>query len=333
MDDAPVCNVFVVRTPLQYFNAMEARDRFHQGQRNLLLVCEGTRRDALLMADLDDGAWSAIERIDYGGLWRTFYAWRLRAWLRSLPAVSTLYVGLVRHAPLHVVNVLKPQSLRFLDDGNETLLIARWIRGLRGQAWAPRWRDRLLGRQLDPAPLQNAGFFTVYEVATETHEVIANDYRMFRSRVSTLPERPVLLFIGSNLVGHCLRDANALLDVLRDTRARYPDIECLYCPHRYEHTSLFSRIEACGYRLFQPGTILELALLNAGWRPAMLASIRSTAVDTLGLLYGIKGVLVEVDRSALVSDQAYAELEGVWRAFRAAGGTTLASAAAPDCRP
>lgn len=323
MGEGLICNVFVVRTPLQYFNAIEARDRFHQGERNLLLVCAGTRRDAALMARLDDGCWSAVEWLSYRGPLRGCYAWRLRSWLGSLPVISTLYIGLVRHAPLHILNVIKPRALRILDDGNETLLIARWIRRLQEQTWRPRWRDRLLGRQLDPARLQQAVFFTAYDVSTHGFESLRNDYRMFRARSRELPERPYLLFIGSNLLGHCLRDIDVLLDVLNKTRESHPGYEYLYCPHRYESDKVFAQIQDAGYRLFHPGTILEVALAEVGWRPALLASIRSTAVDTLGTLYGIKGVLIEVDRRGLASDMAYAELQGVWHAFRAAGGTTL----------
>lgn len=321
MTATPV-NLFVVRTPLQLFNATEARDRLHAGERNALLMQYGSAVDRELMEGLLDGGWQAVQRYAFTGLRRRLYAWLLAPWLRQLGRPQVLYIGLITHLPLHVANFCAPQSLRLLDDGNETLLIARRLSELRQHPpKRRRWLERLLGQCLDTRVLAGASAFSIYDTEPLGLPRLVNDYRVFRQRVGALPARSCTVFIGSNLVGNYFKGEMEFLQVLTEVRERWPG-ELMYCPHRYESQALRERIQALGFELFLPDTILEHAFMRAGWRPEGLATFRSTAVDTLARIYGLPGVMVEMPRASIIAAKQD-ELDAVWQTFRAGGGRVL----------
>jgi hypothetical protein len=321
MTNVPV-NLFVVRTPLQLFNAIEARDRLHVGERNALLMQYGSAVDHELMEGLLDDGWQVVRRYAYNGLRRKLYAWLLASWLRQLGRPQVLYIGLITHLPLHVANFCAPQSLRLLDDGNETLLIARRLHELRQHLPRRRlWLERLLRQCLDPRALVDATAFSIYDTEPLGLPRLVNDYRMFRQRMKSLPTRSCVVFIGSNLVGNYFKGEEEFLQALAAVHERWPG-KLMYCPHRYESQALRERIQALGFELFLPDTILENAFMYAGWSPESLATFRSTAIDTLARIYGLPGVMVEMPLTSIIAAKLD-ELDMVWQTFRTGGGRVL----------
>lgn len=315
-------NLFVVRTPLQLFNAIEARDRLHVGECNALLMQYGSEVDRELMDGLLDGGWQMLQRYSFTGLRKYLYPWLLAPWLRKMGRLQALYIGLITHLPLHVANFCAPQSLRLLDDGNEILLIVRRLEEIRHKPPRRRcWREWLFGRRLDTGVLASISAFSIYDTEALGLPRLANDYRMFRQHVRALPVRRCTVFIGSNLVGNYFKSEAEFLQVLSKVRERWSG-ELIYCPHRYESQQLRERIKAQGFELFLPDSILEHAFMRAGWLPEGLATFRSTAVETLGKIYGLPGVMIEMPRNNIMADKLN-ELEAVWRGFRAGGGRVL----------
>ena len=184
-----------------------------------------------------------------------------------------------------------------------------------------RWLERLFAQRLDTGVLARVSAFSIYNTEPLGLPRLANDYRMFRQRVKALSVRRCTVFIGSNLVGNYFKGEAEFLQVLGKVRERWPG-ELIYCPHRYESQQLRERIRALGFELLLPDTILEHAFMRAGWRPEGLATFRSTAVDTLGRIYGLPGVMIEMPLDSIIADKQN-ELELVWEAFQASGGRVL----------
>lgn len=316
----------MVRTPLQCFNAIEARDRFHAGENNILLAYCGSKADHNLIRQLQGDEWSEVRYKRFSGITKRLYGWQLKRWLSKLPPIDTLYIGLISHLPLHIANTLQPSRLRLLDDGNETLLFARRIKELREshKTPSPRLLDKLLALNIDRKILLNAEFFSMFDTSIYGIPHINNDYRVFRNRVKALEERNEVMFIGSNLIGTYFRDEAAFLKRLERVKSFFSDRKLTYCPHRYESRELRLKIAKLGFELFEPSTIMEHAFLSAGWRPALLASFRSTAVDTLGLIYGIPGCMLEVSSNDIVTEGKWKEMQSVWHDYKLRGGNVIA---------
>ncbi len=320
-------NLFVVRTPLQYFNAVEARERFHRGEDNRLLVSYVNASDRDLIRPMLDTDWREVHWIAVNRYGSRSFGLRLNPWLRKLPAVDTLYIGLISRVPLHVANSLKPARLRLIDDGNETLRIADHIRHLRAQPVPkpPKWLDRVAGLKTTTGILQRIEAFSLYDTTPYGIPCIHNDYRMYRARSAALPERDVVVFVGSNLVGTYFRDEETFIRRLSLAAGHLAGHSLVYCPHRYEPESLRRKVADLGFELFEPGTILEQAFIRAGWRPSLLASFRSTAVDTLATIYGIPGCMFEIPAGDLIDAARNADMQAVWNDYKQRGGTVIAA--------
>lgn len=318
-------NLFVVRTPLQLFNAVEARSRFHQGDSNHLLAYSPRPVDIGLIKNMLDAEWASYRIYDFSGMGRYLYAHRLRQWLADLGTIDTAWIGLAKHLPLHVANTISPSRLRLLDDGNETLLIARYISALReGKVtFHHMWRNRLLGINLKPDLLLGADYFSVYDVSGFGIASEKNDYRMFRQKTSTLPVKECTAFIGSNLVNNYFSDEAHFIEALRRVRRHITDKEVYYCPHRYESSALRLHIKELGFELITPSTILERAFMDMHWIPSRIATFRSTAVDTLALIYGIEGRMYEITPKDMGKSDRDAEMRAVYDDYKSRGGMII----------
>lgn len=316
--------VCVVRTPLQLFNAIEACQRFHQHDLKYLVVVAGSNIDLQMMQAMinSDQDWAAIETVIFQGWRKHFYGWQLNRWLISLKPVKAVYIGMIRHVPLHTVNILQPEQVWILDDGNESLMIARQIHCWQHQQTnghsqlnaKQHLSDPLLGLQLHPGRLLKANFFSAFDIPIVPNQLVHNDYQCFKMKVHDLPIRPDILVIGSNLVGTYLKNESILLLHLKNLRRHLPsDIPHWYAPHRYESAQSIDKIQQLGYYIYRSSGILEYSQLQQGWRFSASYSIRSTAVETLYKIYGIPGFLCQLPVKDFVSMSKWQECCHIWQ--------------------
>lgn len=315
-------NLFVIRTPLQLFNAIEARDRLHSDEQNHLLLYYRKRVDKDQMLSLLDNHWHSVQFLKFRGLRQLFYPLCANWLTRKLPSIDTFYMGLISNVPLHLANHLRPQRLRLLDDGNETLLQARQVEQWRIQ---PQTRPesglkhRLLGRKLSRACLQTLQYFTLYHPDNVPAErLIHNDYRSFSHRQARQPKTEEICFIGSNLVPQYLTEANflALISAVRD---HYGNRPIQYCAHRYESDALLAAVEARGMKVRRNSTILEAAFIQQGSVPGTVATFRSTAIDTLYQLYGCRREVFTFDLTRLAQPAQQSEFSTLLDSYQQAG--------------
>ncbi|WP_143253697.1 hypothetical protein [Alkanindiges hydrocarboniclasticus] len=312
--------VCVVRTPLQLFNAIEACQRFHEDDLKYLILVAGSSVDLKMMQAMlqPDQEWTAIKTVIFQGWQKHFYGWQLNRWLMTLKPVKAVYIGMIRHVPLHVVNVIQPEQVWILDDGNESLMIARQIHAWQQQKTIlpDRWQDQFLDLQLNPQRLLKAHFFSAFEIQAPNNCIVNNDYRCFKAKVRQLPIRPDILVIGSNLVGTYLKDESTLLLRLQQLHRDLPaNVPQWYAPHRYESSSLIRRIQKLGYQIYQPRGILEYSQLQQGWRFSASYSIRSTAIETLYKIYEIPGFLCQVPASDFINLAKWQECVYIWQQY------------------
>ncbi|RYY80803.1 MAG: hypothetical protein EOO69_01195 [Moraxellaceae bacterium] len=310
--------VCVVRTPLQLFNAIEACQRFHQHDLKYLIVVAGSNIDLQMMQAMitSDQDWTAVETVIFQGWHKHFYGWQLNRWLMALKPVKAVYIGMIRHVPLHTVNILQPKQVWILDDGNESLMIARQLVKWQQQKikWQQRWQDQILSLQLTPNRLLKANFFSAFEIPVVPNQLVHNDYQCFKVKVHDLPVRSDVLVIGSNLVGTYLKNESILLLRLKNLRQHLPsNVPHWYAPHRYETAQSIDKIQQLGYYIYQPSGILEYSQLQQGWRFSASYSIRSTAIETLHKIYGILGFLCQLPVSDFVSVSKWQECCHIWQ--------------------
>ncbi|MDO8331649.1 MAG: hypothetical protein Q7T36_14380 [Fluviicoccus sp.] len=294
--------VFVVSSPLQLFNAIEARDRFHSGQpSHLLIIWKKIIDNEQMQALLDDG-WASCRWLRHGGWARAWYAQLLAPWLAAMAGAEVLYLGYPLNVRAHVANVLSPPRIVLLDDGHATLHLMQLLddpayRAIR----APGVVDRLLGRRVGLDYTDRAELFTVYRPdGWPVERMIHNDFRAFRAKAARLPHTGRLLFIGSDLAGNIIPDSATEERLFAAMSAYYAGREVVYSAHRYENVeSMRASPALAGIKVIRYPTLLEYALYQEGALPAGISTFCSSAIDTLTDIYGLPAEVLMIPEALL----------------------------------
>ena len=294
-------NLYVVRTPLQLFNAIEARGRFHHDDKNILIIYYKNNIDLNMCRTLLDDTWYETHEYYFKNMQQLFYPIFINRLIKYY-RVEYLYIGLVSNIPLHIANLKNPQNLVILDDGNETLLIAAYIEKLKKITSIKNKlniKNIILGRLVNKDILKKAHYFSIYYPKEVNRKIIVhNDYRDFKLKCKNIKTSQQVIFIGSNLVDNYL-SKNTLLAIMFSVKKYYKDTVVYYCPHRYETDEFLSEIDMMGFCVVRYNTILESAFYQANSKPKEVATLRSTAIDTLSELYGIRSKVFSFDLSLL----------------------------------
>jgi hypothetical protein len=136
---------------------------------------------------------------------------------------------------------------------------------------------------------------------------------MFKQKVNCLEVRNnSVLIIGSNLIGTYLDSEKSYLEILELLKNKTSHLELWYAPHRYMSQETVQKIKQMGYLIFKYDCILEIAQMLQGWRFEQFFSIRSTAIDTLKILYGINGYYVRLPQHYFISEEKWKECDAIW---------------------
>lgn len=279
---------FVVRSPLQILNALEARFHYRLDPADCHLL--------VLPSESPEGAAQVGELL-------VRFPWERVMLLGDAdraPAVvvqgSSIVLGDCRDGAQRACahRAADPCPV-VLDDGNATLLVARTraepLRALRsrhraflrpGHRRLPR--PRVLADLVHPSQreLRAVEMFTIYDVpVTRRDRRTRHDMAHLRSLTPT-PLRPLPLFVGSPLVETGMLTAAQYDEVVDTAHDRHPGL--VYVPHRREGAGKLAAIERRGVPLLVPSLPLELELIDQGIEPAPLIVVVSTASDTIPLI-------------------------------------------------
>lgn len=307
-------NLYIVRTPLQLFNAFEARQRFAEiGTRNILLLVYGNMNDYSIFKKMTYCliGWDEIIFFKFKGLAKNLYAFKLPFLLDFHDKYNNIFTGMIYHIPLHLINKLDFLNLWLIDDGNETRLIVNNLES--GVYYRSNKSKKILGIIQNPDYLKKIKFFTIYDDLNTSHDVIINDYRFFKKSVSDLEvKKNSCLLIGSNLIGNYIKSKDDYYDILKNIFFRFKDYNLYYAPHRYFTDDDRLEVQKIGYKIFQYESILEIAQVAQSWRFEKIISIRSSAVDTLQKLYGIEGCYIKIPKEYFTSESKWKECQEIW---------------------
>ena len=279
--------LFVVGSPLQMLNAMEARERFHAGSRASLIVIAAKPIDRAQIFALVDGDWHDVACFDMGRLFRLFYPVMMSRCIKRIGAVDWLYLGYPFKLRAHLANTVSYTNVAIIDDGHASLEIAKQLSSSSQLRSRRTVHDFLLGRDITLSYAAHAFFFTAYPaIAWDEARIIANDYRCTKQRVLQMPATVDLVFIGSQLAGNVvasLDDEIALICAMAD---HYADREVIYALHRYDDAdSLRQGVQKPNLRFVRFNTAVEVAISLQGMVPRQVSTFGSSAALTISKIY------------------------------------------------
>lgn len=316
-------NIFISRTPLQLFNCIEVRDRFHFSENNFLFCVYKKEIDSRLMKTLLDGAWNKVMFIDLNMFSQQLYPIVLSSSLKNVGKVKNCYLGLPKHLGAHIVNSVSPENVTFVDDGNEIFKIANSIvTGEYEKQYSVPWRKRILGMKTSLKYCESALFFTMFNLEGffPKDRILRNDYRCFKKRISLIEHTDDVWFIGSNILGQYITEKQTFVKYLEKVRHYYSGRNLYYAPHRYEDLAWLSRVASdLDIELVTSETILENAFLKKARIPKEIATFRSTALDTLAMLYNTSSCVFSINPEDLNSEEHKTEFSRLYSDYESRG--------------
>lgn len=299
-------NVFLVLSPFQVINALEARAYFGATD-NVLVAFRHTSSGypiSMFREVIDEADWSRVyyqatygeERIGLVSkyVW-AYYSWlqqrRLETLAKTLGQAETLFVGsylepLVRH----FCNSLPHQTLCILDSGTDTLMVNKARRKALDSKSPSFSRMALLSKLLGVKDRQaeRAAFFTLFDIDVRPGDtLIPNRYTFFRTQLAQEPSGPEVWFLGGSLVVDSYVSEAVYLDYLQRVRRFYEGRKFVYLPHGREQDADVAKIATLlGCEVRRNALPVELELARAHTRPSEIASFISTALTSCHAMFG-----------------------------------------------
>ena len=296
-------NVFLLASPLQALNAIEARHEFGLPDSSCHLVSfrsESSRNDRQTEDIVQQAAWAGRGTVGYGGN-------GFRCWQERFNEVNVIAAGMERADRLfmgdyasdlmrHLAHRAGARKFVVLDDGNSTLRIDRarrdpavpyhfmphsfadWVKHLA--------KTRLCGT--NRSLLDRLTFFTVYGLEPDYRtEVVPNTYRHLRGRLHVLSVNEETHFLGAALPDKNLMSEDVYLSYLQRALSRLGSGPVVYWPHRLETASKLARISSeLGIEVRESTMPVECRLCSAPSVPKLIAGFFTSAFDTCRALVG-----------------------------------------------
>ena len=293
-------NVFLIASPLQLLNALEA-------QRHLRLpvaVCDliflvvgspGNRQQLGRLVDASD--WNRIHVVRCSSENR-FLRWlsiqkRLAALVRSYGLIDRLFIGnYLSELHRQMARDFAPRAVWSLDDGTATL----WVNKLRRQAGPGRKKARLRLPSLvkhvffgvRDAHVDRLNYFTIYPVDSRPgEEVVKNTYERLRGLPKSWQRVEEVYFLGEPYYEkQVMPSLEIYMGYLKAVREYFGNRPVVYLPHRREDAGKLKVIEReFGMTIKSFGLPIEYALCKHGIRPATVATLVSSAVGNLHAIF------------------------------------------------
>lgn len=294
-------NIYLVQTPFQLFNAIEAKNRFHANEKNILLIIhKGNQKnlDQINKILHYDKEWYEIIQIDFGTkIQRFFYPIFVRSIIKQLNClkINNIYVALYRNISAHIINSVKHENTVIYDDGNNILKTINFLDKNKKKSFHfyRKIISALFLRKADINFIYESTIFTLFDISSFTNiknKIIQNDFSYFKTKIRSLEKEKDIFFIGSRMIDNGI-SREVFEASLEKVVEFYKKINknVKYVPHRYENIEYLDRLShKLGFILTPFSSIIEFEFIMKGIDPTEVATFRSTAVDTLKLIYNPK---------------------------------------------
>jgi len=327
---------FLIATPLQALNAIEARHHFKLAADQCPLVwfhSASEANDRQTQDMLGRADWARIHTISHSG--GSFRSWKRRfdevnVAARSMEHTDYLFVGdyafdLMRHFA-HAADCRK---VVVLDDGNSTLLIDR---SRRDPAVPYRFMPHSFGQRvkhliktrvcgMNRSLFDELAFFTVYELDGDHRtSIVPNTYQHLRGRLRLTSRSDETFFLGDALPDKNLMSEDAYFGYLERALGHLNQSSVIYMAHRLEKAAKLGKIESrFGISVRESTMPIECRLSLAPSIPKLIAGFVTSALDSCRILCGdqtgIKSFYIDPADCATTVRDSVEELYGHYESY------------------
>lgn len=316
-----VKNVFLVKTPLQLLNAVEAKYYFKLLLEDCVLIVLGDRKSQSQLLSLADNMheWGLIIVLNDVGLFfgnplnkketivckKTWFSKllyksvfnlpRINRISKSLGNVNDIYIGYYNSVFMrHFANITPHNRVVLLDDGAVTIKLAKDRREKHTVKLDVSTKNKVKYffkkyiQGLDAKEINSLCFFTTYDISVDKSDsVIKNNFSHIKSNIKASHIKDVIYFLGSPLDEAGIIDQKLYMNHLVRVRRYFKESDFVYIAHRREskyRLDEISKVLNVEVVLFDYPIEYQLAII--GPRPKVISSFVSSALDNCRDIFG-----------------------------------------------
>jgi hypothetical protein len=311
-------NVFLIETPHQLLNAIEAKNTLELTDNHLFIVIldgypENSYKPLVVYEDWEEVRFIP-SKIKSGHpiaeYFRTHPSERVRNYYdtfvelrnlrkrldeiaRSVYGVENLFLGnYFKVYTRHFSNIIKPQRLCLLDDGNATLFINTMRKQdspvVRVQGYNTIKDNiiyNIIGLNIKQA--ENITFFTTYDLETiDGDSIIKNEYRYFRKMMELSQPCDEVFFLGSTMASEGFPE-DLYMKYMAMVQEYFKEENFVYIPHKCEPEERVNCLkQTLGMNVKRFDVPIEYQLSVRGTIPKVLTSFFSSALENCRVIFG-----------------------------------------------
>lgn len=284
-------NLYVVSSPLQLLNAIEAQKSQQAHSNNYLIILYKLDIEYNQMKAMIGDEWNKIYYFKQSKVFKIFYAFILfKLILVFRNNINFLYLGYPVNVRAHIANSINAEKIFLLDDGSATLIFAKnfknynYIKNNSGN-----WYDFFLAKKTSLNYVENVTFFTVYgNIDWPKNQIVINNYSHHRKKLKSNKKNLDVLFIGSP-IGRELVSIDNEIVLINSMINRYKGKKIIYALHRFENLKYLEDKYSClGVEFIQFDRAIEVALFHNNIYPEFIVSFCSSALVNLSHLMDAK---------------------------------------------
>ena len=318
--------LFIIQTPFQLFNAIEAAGRLEQGNYNTLVFIDrgNTKNREQVLNGIALNKETLFQEIIEIQLItfkeKLLYAYILDTYDFIKEEYNSIYTASFRNLSAHIINTIAHKQLIILDDGNNS--ISR-LQKLSKNHYNKKHKIALqliskiiLRKKTSTLFLNKAIFFTIYDSeSTVKNEIVLNDYRYLK-KFSKKPKNKDGIIIGSKCI-----DQKLTPDIFEQyishlvTHIRNEGLQPIYIPHRHEDIDYLKKMAKNLNLEIRPLlTNIELHFLNNETLPVRCYTIKSAAADAMKSIFDVDIYYLKVNNNH-ISDGMRVSYENIYQHF------------------
>ncbi len=300
-------NLYIVESPLQLLNAIEAKEEFTAKKNILIVKFSNERRNNYQIEKLlKESFWDRIYKIPYIYTTKTqiiyfCFLTRLLVWQKQ--KFQKIFIGEFRSDEMWMLlNNVQHIETFLLDDGSVTIEVQKnylkEIEKYNSEKSRSKRKYILYNFFFLKAPKRKViDLFTMFDLKPHPgQKVIQNNFKALASKIINIDDHAnsnTVFFIGSNIVERGIVNDKYFFECIEYIVNFYKANEknIIYLPHRRENEKkLLTMKNQFGIEVLYPSDLIELYFLNKKIWPKHIASFYSTALYSLKKIYKCREV-------------------------------------------
>lgn len=310
-------NIFLISTPLQLINAIEAKHHFNLENSDSIIIINAYAANLTSIQNLlNNEDWASIVYVESSAEQQREHESNLKNY-KLYPVIKKLVaskkkldeiissVGKIRYLfvgyylgleNLHFINSTYHEQIVLLDDGIATIEINRRRKHRQSlyNAWSLEFFVKALVKRLlfgyklyHP---DRVTYFSLYKIdVPQSDKLICNDYVFIRQQIGLKSQSEIAYLLGqplSEINPKIIKEEKYLYYVER-ILARLKPLKVIYIPHRDEDKSKISRmINKLGIEVLEIQVPFEWFLIHSVERPSKVAGLVTSALPNCKSLFG-----------------------------------------------